>query len=385
LATFLEALGDTVRNGFCFLSRTGQDWGLGLEVEAGWRGVDVSLNLLRFAQRLTCNREPDPGLSPPFVGGQCNANYFCGFNFNYQLTDGSPTTVNRSTNPLPGPIGAPSLRFNTGGLVCDIPTANGVFEVALISNVNQASFIYYNISDFSVLRADGQPDNCGQPFPVFPPSAPGDRTYGDTITYINNEGDEVELDVTHRYGNVTFNSNGDLYVPVQIELPDEPYSFTFMGDLNLSTGGFAPTLNNPNYTRGGNKTPDDYVPDDTPTVPPDIPEPVTPLPPNIPEEESQSILRAVIVTVTETSETNTEIAQGDNPTIYAPNLGFVSFYISASGQQAWTSDIPVKNKSNFIPCPWEGGALDVAGTPRPGVVWSLTPVYAVAQQSSQFG
>lgn len=69
--------------------------------------------------------------------------------------------------------------------------------------------------------------------------------------------------------------------------------------------------------------------------------------------------------------------QGDNPDIAVPNYGYVNFLCRAGGfQGGWTPDQPVKNGRCFIPCPWDGGAYAVEGTPQPGVEWVLTPVYA---------
>jgi len=72
--------------------------------------------------------------------------------------------------------------------------------------------------------------------------------------------------------------------------------------------------------------------------------------------------------------------QGDNPDILIPAAGYISFYVDIPGTgKGWTLDIPVKNARNFIQCPWEGGAINVKGTPNPQVTFVITPVYKAIQ------
>ena len=90
-----------------------------------------------------------------------------------------------------------------------------------------------------------------------------------------------------------------------------------------------------------------------------------------------------VTTVTDESR-GTVIDQLDTPDIIAPNLGFIQFAIAVSNKIGWTVDIPVKNHRFFCECPWIGGAIDVRGTPRAGVEWIITPVYANEEKSQTF-
>lgn len=72
----------------------------------------------------------------------------------------------------------------------------------------------------------------------------------------------------------------------------------------------------------------------------------------------------------------TEVFQGENPNFYVPDLGTLQFFIKVGATTgAWSEPLRVQCRRQFIPCPWEGGASLVQGTPRLGVEWTLTPIY----------
>ena len=85
----------------------------------------------------------------------------------------------------------------------------------------------------------------------------------------------------------------------------------------------------------------------------------------------------VRTTAIEDTRRASEISQETVPNIFAPNLGYLNFQIRlASGESCWTADIPIKNANQLIPCPWEGGAVNVVANPATGFTVAVTPLFA---------
>lgn len=372
---FITSLGNTLRNGFCTVANTAQDFGIGLGVGAEYRGIEASVDIIRLVQRLTCNREPAPGYNPPFVGGQCPVAYSIVVDIYACVTSGCGTDPNYGIGTYTGPIAYVRGGFKPGsgwGAFVGTPSGEAFF---LLTGAGPTAYVSFDTVNVRCTRVDGLPDNCGNPTPSLPPSEPGQRNYSTTFTYTDNSSDDHSLTFNATYGDIVFGINGDVTIPTRVTIGDTYGDTTFNASLNLSTGGVSFNLGNPNFNPTGNPTGDDYVSDDTPDYPPTIPNSIAPPSSNSPDTDTTGIIRAVIVTVTSNASNSTEIFQDDNPSIFAPNLGFVQFGCSVSGVVAWTEDIPIKNYRQLVPCPWDGGAIEVRGTPRSGVVWVLTPVY----------
>jgi len=75
------------------------------------------------------------------------------------------------------------------------------------------------------------------------------------------------------------------------------------------------------------------------------------------------------------------IFQEGNPDIYIPNLGYVNFLIATGNVLSWSVDLAVKKRAVSSHARGKGGALRVEGTPRSGVTWQLSPVYALTDDS----
>lgn len=352
-------------------------------------------------KRQFCNDEPTPP-SPPFPGGQCPTKYLVRIVYNAT----NPVTGNPVTgfyeNTWWGPIGGlvvtkPSETYYPDGSDVAIrcrgrgsdPTplpAEVTFDVAS----QPWNDTVWSIQ--SITRVDGQADNCGNPPPVVPPYNAPDFSIDGDITYTNNDGIDITVPVGILIAPVKVDANFNLTVPVKFTFSPNFYfdpTFNFNIDVDLNLGGGDDKISPPYVppdepyrpTPGPSTDPDDYYPPTSPpSPPPDVPDPPAP----DPEDDPAPVIRAVLVTVTEALPTAkaTIIGQGANPDIYAPSLGYVSFQIRlGNGSGGWTSDIPVKNKRNLIPCPWGGGALSVAGTPMPGITWTLTPIYGLADEA----
>lgn len=391
MENFYTELGNGIRNAFCSSLELQQNY-------YGYLGgnnrfavaAQLAEQFFGTAYRIACNREPPDPPEPPFEGGQCPVNY--GVVVTYNVAYDNATDVNGVQTPLTGVLGPiQNIRLrpipnesNPSGCAVEITAAIGTFDLGSYSQGGNPGF---NAGDstFSVYlyRGDGQPDNCGNPptDPVEP--EPGFNNTDIDITYTNNDGNDVTLPVTFIYGTANINLDGEFTIPVRLDFSGADLQIG--GDLNLSTGAIDLNFGNPNFNRNGLPNPDGYQPD--PSIP-DAPDDVPTNSPNPPLDSSEGsttrILRACIVTTVTVPDGITSIFQDDNPTIFAPNLGYVQFAILVNGVLSWTGDIAIKNKRHFVPCPWEGGAVEVRGTPRPGVIWTITPVYALVEEAVEF-
>lgn len=337
--------------------------------------------LNRWLYRQYCAKEPPSAPPPPFTGGQCAFNYTVNTSWTRKArVAGScvTTSVESGTNFLVmGPIkGLTTSRSGSNVSLQIVHGPSGASRTQVYTYADAtacpAEFVTYSIT--SVTPSSGGADTCGNPPIVVPPPTPGYNNVSITINYSPSSGVSISLPVTFKFAPVRVNIRGEAYIPINVDI--ENAGIFVRGELNINTGDISFNFGNRNYGDNEGPQPDDYRPrDDIPDAPPDVPVDITDPLPTAPTTESATVLRAVIVTVSTVPSTISTIVQDDNPDIYAPNLGYVQFGISTKRKVAWTSDIPVKNKRNFIPCPWEGGAQVVRGTPRPGVVWQLTPVY----------
>lgn len=174
-----------------------------------------------------CENRP-PGLpSPPdspFVGGQCEG-------IEYYVTLRYMPNGNQTTIRVYGKVGGARIRFEEipGGLrgvtevLCQgsnpspgfLPTQQWLF----ISSYNGASPTD-SVRIVNVERVDGQPDNCGNLPPSYPPDTIPPNQYNTTVTYQYNDGQDFSFPVviapftlkpqfTFSLGGVTFNLGFD--------------------------------------------------------------------------------------------------------------------------------------------------------------------------------
>lgn len=346
-----------------------------------------------FVAGTFCDKPPLPP-SEPFFGGQCPVSYDLFFNRVIRYWGDLADTIEPGEARIQGPLfSARAAIISSGGgtdvwdLVVETP--QGIQGVGASVNVGRVPGIVFAkevlYTDLSLARVDGQPDNCGDPGPITPDYRPEDFTRNTTIFYTNNEGNEYALDIRLVYAPAYLNANLEVNIPVKVSLnpsvnPQFNNRFDFQVEINLSRR--ETTYKPPGDTQlpppkppiPPDSRPDGYETPDAPPPPPDIPEP----PPIPPERRTRRVIKAALVTVIgpQTSGKVGVLSQNENPDIAIPNYGFVSFLCRAStGSSGWTPDQPVKSARCFIPCPWEGGAFDVKGTPQPGINFVVTPVY----------
>lgn len=350
--------------------------------------------LYRSFRNYFCDDPPAPAppgtFEPPFTGGQCNKQYLVNVRVVFEPGEPDEFEGELINAVFDGPVTNIFVRrvgFNSqvvvraadgpGGPQRDFMVGGGTGNPEDPSDVR--------ITSASVTPLDGI-DDCGNPPPVAPP--PGDEYYTDNFTVtVNNGGNSFSfpISITSNPTPPTLDGDGDLSVPITITFPDNDQSFDI--DLNQDgefnfTGGSPPPPPNPNNPPddggvGGSGNPPNTDPDeyDTDGEPPPTP-PGTEEPPVDPE--AATAIRGAIVTCTNADSVNglTRIFQSNGlPTVYAPYLGLVSFYIkTVDGTGGWTEDIPVKNVRQFVPCPWVGGAADVRVSPRSNALLQVTPV-----------
>lgn len=387
MVTFRQGLVNAIRNGFCTYLGLYEGFLNSLPSAPpplGGAFPEIPIAATRFTRRLLCNREPPEESNPPFSGGQCPVFYDVTLLKNANLADGSPKPG------YPDSITVRGLGPVQGFIITQDPGFPEFIYVVFADgndyagNLNTPDERFVNCAITNVVRVDGQPDDCGNPLPPTPtppqPSAPIDLP----VDWTDEDGNDLSLIIPIIFAPIRVDIDGTLNVPFKFDI-DPTFNVNFNGSININTGDINFNFGNQNTPPSKYPGQDDYQsPDDVPDYPPDVPNGVAPIPPAPPEDETTSVIRAVIVTVTDYASNATIIDQAENPDIYAPNLGFVQFAISVKNAVAWTSDIPVKNFRNFIPCPWEGGALEVRGTPRPGVTWTLSPVRIAIEEPIVF-
>lgn len=333
-------------------------------------------------RRALCDTDAPPPASPPFTGGQCQAAY------NIVVTwagsggaEGQPCqNRNGSGNgSAQGPVSFAGItRLPVGNGFRLVANFRDRFGAALSISTSLFSDACGggSITNIQFTRVDGQPDNCGNPPIVYPPLTPPDVTIPRDIPYTNSDGVDVTIPVVFVFARAQLDVNANVTIPFTLNLTP---TLNITGNLNVDGtvnfnfgGGTATTL------------PKDPRKDDCGDIPgSDGPVPTDPTdseqPPE-PDRDREEVIKGVLVTVTALSnERASLIVQSDNPDIYAPSLGHVQFLCRVGDTSAaWTSDQPVKNRRNLIPCPWSDGAIAVRGTPQPGVTWTLTPIRGYA-------
>ena len=385
MPNFAEAIRDTIGNNLCTILRTSEA-ALGTIVSyspvfPAANAPRLPLGMIRWGIRNFCNYEPPAFTNPPFSGGQCPINYTVNTTFERQTSIafvcqfGSAEFA--SNSGILGPIVGLEVEPGDTGQALVIVHGGGSLrtEVTEAADSPGCPGIFRNFAITSVVPPVGVPDDCGNPVPTYPDADPPPLAPID-IEFIYQDNDDIdqEFEGTLVFAPVSFDFNGEVNIPFRINI-DPEFEFKINGKVNLNTGDITFDFGNNNFNPSPNPQPDDYrtdedIPDVPPTVPDDIPIPS----PDDTEPDTQVVIRGVIVSVLSYDSDATQIGQGGNPDIYAPNLGFVSFGCDVGGIQAWTTDLPVKNFRQIIECPWVGGATLVRGTPRPGVEWVLSPV-----------
>lgn len=358
--------------------------------------------LKNYAHPLLCNGPPPPNF-PPFEGGQCPIPYRIS-TISFERYDGDQIYSTPLDLSVYGPIRGFEYRKSPGygvpeqfwclcyGFYFAAPEPPPLVLqwVQLRDAVTPDTRLNEYRVDFSISPVNPVPDNCGDP-PPDPSDPNGPWRTGDTVINWSDDDVNFTLPVGFAIGFFYLDADLNLNVPVTFNVNprfsfDPDFNFNFDATFNFGTGDW---VISPPYPPSGKPprlpSPPRYTPPpaeappgldiDPPPAPPNVPDP----PPESDDErqEYDKVIVGAIVTVNNVTSVKTagSLNQQDNPDVYYPDLGLLSFRIRSGRGGGWTEDIRIKNARQFVTCPWPGGAVDVRATPRDGANLTVTPVY----------
>lgn len=400
MASFRDSVGSALGQLACSASRGYRTLTQGNPLAGALLGGAVPEIGSYLLERLYCPRDP---YDEPYRPAPCPIEY--GVTVTWQITGHPNPAFNTNYERFGrvyGPIGAATwARQDVDG-----PGGREVYFISLTHNGFVVPAVgqiptrqpwsgpgeFHELARLVILGVDAVPidptaDNSCLSDRRDIPYDPADYTYDVDINY-DIDSTNVIIPFVAVVGLLYVDADFNLKMPVTFNLRptvnlSPSFNFSFDASLNLTTGD---TEINWYQDREPGEPPAPLPPSAQPPAPsPNNPQP--PSPPDVPNPEpdpadpdGERVIIAAIVTTTafEFSETTGVIYQGDNPDIYIPTMGYISFGISAAtGGRGWTTDIPVKNKQAYIPCPVLSGASSVKGTPKAGVTWTITPVYGL--------
>ena len=406
---FADSLAQETLGAICNLIGTFENLsGLFARLPQLYGEADFSLSFWEQLNRLTCDRPTPPGPYPTPLP-QCDAiEYSLVFTYSC-VNDAQCGVVNRSNVPITvwGPVEgfrvAPNPNAATNHEL--FITARHDSPTSPIEERARTTFTHFRISgcppdpvfvSLDVTRPDGQTDACDEIFPIPPLPPPGwNIINNNNFTWNDIDNNQITENLSLTFGFAYISLSGELNVPVNVDVG----GINFNGTFNFNKGLFEFELNPDFGSNPGNRNPDVREPSN-PLNPPLPDEPTTPdeideIPQDDdvieddesddPNNEASSKIVAARVIVTQVGGSVGELYQDSNPNIALPNYGYIQFFIPTSEiAGAWTSDIPVKNRNNFIPVDWPDGAIAVRGTPRIGIEWTIQALYAKQSTERRF-
>jgi len=380
-SNFLPALGDAVRDRICPV--LGGLSYINDAITAAGGGEPARAPILPLASalnRIFCDQPPPPIPPAPFNGGQCpNVRYdVAGYVDSETLSGTLPSRTNWAVSSVLGPIR--QAQRVQGDFTQALILGGGGAEL-VVDSVNNN---FRRITEFRVLSVvanPAAPDDCGNPPPDIPPTDPADVTFDFDLTYNDINNNTVNIPIVLVFGFAQVTANGQVNIPFKVDVNGEfnlNGTIDANGEVNFGVAFPGSNIETDIRIEGCR---DLFRPDgETPEDPEDD------LLPEQPNREEERVIKGVLVTVTDIDLIKSSvIAQDENPDIYVPSLGHVNFLCRVGAiAGGWTTDIQVKNRRHLIQCPWEGGAVEVRGTPQPGVTWVLTPVYGYAESPVQY-
>lgn len=387
MATYREASSNALREAWCQMAAPAAVFHGYVNEFLRDVGVGQPPYTFNNLYRSFCSREPPAPAPDIYPQGQCLVHY--GVSITYLVSNNGGASFETKVEGLAcspsgagiyGAVGTPFL-LNEGGFFAwyvDAYDSTGTpTRWGLSTGYSTAIFTPGELLDYSVVRCDGLPDDCGTPAPEPPP--PNYWIQPITFTYTDNS-TNTDIDVI---GDVDFSVpyfdiNGEINIDARIVFDDPVLEINaeanFTINLDRDTINPSPAKDVGKDNRGGKNTDKNPTedPEEEPEPDDDLPEPSPP--PN--PAATRIIVGAIVYVSAGQTGTATQIGQDENPDIYAPSLAEVSFRCLVNATQSvWTNDIPVKNRAALIPCPWYQGAVDVKGTARPGVEIKVIPVY----------
>jgi hypothetical protein len=294
---------------------------------------------------------------PPagFEPGQCNG---VRYRVNWSRITPAGTPVQQTLDSLWGPIEGIERRVLSNGRIQHRIFSRGVWPLAIqppgtpFTLLDEPPPGSTEVKIDSLVRPDGQPDDCGAPVPQGGPTGTADITYVDNSQTTNN---------------ITINiSTGD-----PVADPDGGFSIPFgfaVGNLNLDAN-FDVSIDELAFNFGGEAGAEACCP--TVDVNPEDADEDDPPPPT---SDKRLWGIKVLSDVNLAESTATVIGDLDNPDLHLPDLGLVRFAIEFGGQRGWTSGVRLQTVSQFVPVNAPTVAYDYAILRRPGVTYTVREV-----------
>ena len=340
MTAFADAIGNAAKTGLCTFYRTSENSVSFLNRLLP--GTDIP-NLGRFFRSRLCDDPGDiPTLPLPFQGGQCPVVYSVGYTRTLypSSTPCTPFVGNFSTNvlgPISGPITSnppnpnPALRTDKVALI----NGNGT-EVVLINSGVAASCPQSFVTINSVVRIDGQPDNCGnQPIDI-PPYPTEGVTFVENTSYTDINNNTVNISPSFTLFAPVLIAPLTVIAPVRVDLPD----FSFDGYFTLSPEfefNFGRPPNAPNDRGNSSEGGEPDCPDCDPVTP---------------QDDSDRKLIGMKVVANPTGNTrNTIIPQSGGPTLYLPRVANAFFRVRNRSGLSWFGPIAVQTRNAYVPVP----------------------------------
>lgn len=340
---------------------------------------------------LLCPDRPPPDdlfPRPPFEGGQCEG-----------------VVYNIFTEVLSGPnAGPPSFRGARTGPITYYPDAQGEISsptgIPLFGRVicgtapgGQSCFQLGSPSPNVIdtwERADGQPDECGDPPPEIPqpptplpPLPPEDRPVTDP-----DGGPDIDFTFAPRVGPVFIGVGGGLFVPVTVNISGPNIYAPIDVPVNISLPDFSPTFNIGGGGGGGGEPgPPDVPCCDPPEQPGPTEEGEEDEPVEVePDEEGGRLFGvrvASVVNATRAKATRVGLSP-NSPQLWVPRIATVVFELKSEDSEgnvvtSTSGDYNVKTTNQLVIAPEGVTVSRVFVTPSKGVQSSATPIYKRSQ------
>ena len=312
------------------------------------------------------------GPAAPFTGGQCEGVlYDVTVDFNELFLFMCNLQPDTRTVQLPGPVKDIRIRDPQPILSCPgdfvgFPVVEALFGTntayTTIFQVSSGNVQVVELTNISVVRADGMPDLCGDPPPSpAPPKPPIQQPPSSPpIPWVDSNGDPVgDVVFSPRVGPIFIDAQARLKIPVVVNINGPFLTQEISIPVSVSLPDFDISFE---YGGNGGTTTDPTSPEEpTPPVPVCCDPPLPRLEedeveePGDPEDEdnepTEVITGAVIATEPGPGQSTATELGNPRPDLLVPRVATFQWEVDIGGTVAYTSDVAIKTLSQYIPAP----------------------------------
>lgn len=355
--SFFDDLGSAVGGAFCV-------WLGGVDNAESWlqRSVGFPAGGVGAGIRgaLCDDPTPPPVSPPPFNGGQCPGVSYTVFRTRVSTSTGQPIENDVGDYPGPVTISSPTNVLNQQG----DPLPN-LWQYT-INEGRPSEQPFQTASDgpptFRTERADGLPDDCGDPDPIIPEFEPPNLP----ITVPDPDGGpDIDLDLTI---NAPIIIGPNVFAPVSITGPDINFNGTIElnPDFNISIGSGIGGGGGGGFGTGVESDQEDYDPES---------------PDNPPNADGRRIIGLIVTLSLSNDVRATELAQdGDIGSIGVPRVAIAYLISNNGGVRVALSGVDLKLRNTYIPVPPTVEVVSWRIHTEPGVsVANVRPVYGTTR------